>query len=205
MKKLHVIICALSFVLTPCSSQSTGHPAANKMVPGSSGEALKNGVSPATDSVTLQKDKLTKIYSLAIAEYIRAVGKNDKTTFDALFFGKHVYGQPDDFPDIELPETIENTKVRLVLPDAGLKLQKESKSRVYINMMGWVNKNSAEFILVTFSNGGEHRLDCYINYMYNAAQGKFDLEKLRLEYFNKEGKTERIANYIDGKFVQGKK
>ncbi len=43
------------------------------------------------------------LYSQAIGEYIRAVSKEYKLSFNTLFFGKHVYGQPDDFPDIELP------------------------------------------------------------------------------------------------------
>jgi hypothetical protein len=82
------------------------------------------------------KGDLTKIYSQAISEFIKAVKKEQKTGFDTLFFGKHVYGQPDDFPDIELPETIEGTHIRLLSPEGGLKKQKERKSLVYINMVG---------------------------------------------------------------------
>ena len=133
------------------------------------------------------KADLTKIYSQAIAEFIKAVNNKHKTSFDTLYFGKHVYGQPDDFPDIELPGKIENTQIRLVTPEAGLKMQKQRKSLVYINLMGWVDKEKGEFIFVTFSNGCEHQYDCFINFKYGPTQRKFDLEEVRFEYFLYKG------------------
>lgn len=109
---------------------------------------------------------LTKSYTLAIADFIKAVNEKHKTSFDTLFLGKHVYGQPDDFPDIELPETIENTVIRLISPEAGLTKQKARKSLVYVNIIGWVDQEKAEFIFITFSNGCAHQYDCFINYHY---------------------------------------
>jgi hypothetical protein len=128
------------------------------------------------------KADLATTYSQAIGDYIKAVRSEHKTSFDTLFFGKHVYNQPDDFPDIELPETIENTHIRLLSPEVGLKKQKERRSLVYINMIGWVNKEKAEFIFVTFSNGCEHQYDCFINYKYDVNQKGFRLEQIRFEY-----------------------
>jgi hypothetical protein len=129
------------------------------------------------------KSDLTKIYSQGIADFIKAVNEKHKTSFDTLFFGKHVYGQPDDFPDIELPKTIENIQIRLISPEEGLKKQKARKSLVYVNMVGWVGQEKAEFVFVTFSNGCEHQHDCFINYKYDSKQKKFDLDKLRFEYY----------------------
>ena len=129
------------------------------------------------------KKDLVKNYSQAIAEFIKAVNKKHKTSFDTLYFGKHVYGQPDDFPDIELPGKIENTQIRLVTPEIGLKIQKKRESLVYINLMGWIDKEKAEFIFVAFSNGGDHQYDCFINFKFNARQKVFELENLRFEYF----------------------
>lgn len=130
-----------------------------------------------------QNGDLTRIYSQSIADYIQAVNKKHKTSSDTLYFGKHVYGQPDDFPDIELPKTIDNTQIRLISPEIGLKKQKEFKSLVYINLVGWVNKEAAEFIFVTFSNGCEHQYDCFINYKYDVAQKTFKISQLRFEYY----------------------
>ena len=155
---------------------------------------------------TLQKGELTKIYSQAIAEFIKAEYKKDKTKFDTLFFGKHIYGQPDDFPDIELPKIIENTNVKLITPESGFKKQQECKSLVFINMMGWVDKVKAEFILVIFKNGGKHQYDYTINFNYNSSRKEFVLDKIEFEDYlhSKEAKPKRITIYTDNKYVGDK-
>lgn len=127
----------------------------------------------------LTKTDLAKAYSLAIGDFIKAANAKNKTGFDTLFIGKRANGQPDDFPDIELPKTIENTQVRLIAPEAGVKLQKQRKARIYINLMGWVDKETAEFIFVVFSNGFEHQYDYRINYKYDAKQKRFVLTDLQ--------------------------
>lgn len=119
------------------------------------------------DSLIITKDELTKIYSKAIEDFIKAVYKNDGITFDTLYFGKREYGFSDDFPDIALPKTIEKTEIRLVSPEVGQTIQAKRKSLIYINMMGWIDAFKAEFILVIFSNGGEHQYDYFIKYSYN--------------------------------------
>ena len=118
MKKLviSIIILIVSVDLISCSNQVTHKSDISSILSDSSVEALQNTNSSMKDSITSRKAELTKIYSKAIAEYIRAVYKNDKTVFDTLFFGKHVYGQAEDFRDIELPGTIENTRIKLVSP-----------------------------------------------------------------------------------------
>jgi hypothetical protein len=139
------------------------------------------GISQSANSPS--KAELTMIYSQAISDFIKAVNEKHKTSFDTLFFGKHVYGQPDDFPNIELPEAIENTQIRLITPEDGLIRQQARKSLVYINMIGWVEQKQAEFIFVTFSNGGEHQYDYFIDYIHNAEQKSWKVEKGRFEYY----------------------
>lgn len=126
---------------------------------------------------------ITKIYSLAIADYIHLVKKEYKITFDTLFFGKHVYGQPDDFPDIKLPEVVEKTNIRLISPDEGKKIQKQNNSATYVNMVGWVDNKKAEFIFVTFSNGVTHQFDCFINYLCNELSNDYTLHDSRFENY----------------------
>lgn len=180
-----ILIFIWIFSLAPiaCSSHTTNNSSSGKIYADNSSTAVQDTNTFTTDSKTVQKDELTKIYSQSIAEYIKAVNKEYKISFDTLFFGKRAYGQPDDFPDIELPETIENTQIRLLTPEAGLKKQKERKSLVYINMIGWVNNENAEFIFVTFSNGGKPQFNCFINYRYNAKLKEFELENLRFENY----------------------
>ena len=127
------------------------------------------------------KADLTKIYSQAIADFIKDASKKHKTIFDTLFIGKRKNGQPDDFPDIELPETVENAHVRLISPEEGKIKQKERKSRIYINMVGWVDEEKAEFVFFIFSNGFEHQYNYSINYKYNVKRKEFELTKLQFK------------------------
>ena len=123
---------------------------------------------PTTDSLATknisQTDDLTKIYIQAISDYITEVSKQNLLVLDTLYIGKRINGQPDDFPNISLPETINNIAIRLIKPEEGEKLQKEKKSSIYLNLIGWVDPDKAEFIFVTFSNGFEHKFDCYLSY-----------------------------------------
>lgn len=208
MKKnmLSITAWAMSLALTACSDLVKDRPDKVGIVPGNSFESARITNATLSDSITPGKAELTEIYTRAIADYIKAVYKKDKTVFDTLFLGKRAYGQPDDFPDIELPETIENTGIRLVSPEAGTKMMKERKSLVYINMIGWVDPKKAEFVLVTFLNGGEHKSDVYIDYTFNDRTKVFELSKSRIEQliFNNEGKPDHFAVYEDGKYVGDK-
>jgi hypothetical protein len=192
--------------LTAFTNHTGDKSLTNKIIADNSSTASQQTNYATTDSLTLQKDELTKIYTQAIAEFIIAAYKKDKTTFDTLYFGKHVYGQPDDFPDIELPETIEKTQIRLVDPEVGQQKQRELKSLVYINLMGWVDKEQAEFVLVVFSNGAEHQYDYFINLTYNTSTNKFELDKIEFEnYLHLNGqKPKRITVFKDHKYVDGK-
>ena len=197
-----VLILIICNGLTACSNPAGIKQKADKNFADSSAPSIQQPISAMIDNITVQKDELTKIYTQAIAEFIKAAYKKDKTTFDTLYFGKHVYGQPDDFPDIELPETIEKTQIRLVKPEVGQKKMGERKSLVYVNMMGWIDKDKAEFILVVFTNGGEHQYDYFINFLFNTLTKKFELDKIEFEnylHFNGQ-KPSHITIYNEGKY-----
>lgn len=176
-----IMIC-LSFLLLPfgCNRPSDTDAKPDNIYPLHEVTSRRNS---HLDSVAEQKKELTTIYSLAIRDYIRFVSKEYKLTFDTLFLGKHVYGQPDDFPDIELPSRIENTNIRLITPEQGEKKQKEPKRSFYINLMGWVDPGKADFVFVTFSNGMAHQFDVYISYKYDGDKKGFDMESKRFENF----------------------
>lgn len=201
-----LLILTIFFSLTACSNHNGDKPKVDKIIADSSATSTQQTNSATTDSLTVQKDELTKIYTQAIAEFIKAAYKKDKTTFDTLYFGKHVFGQPDDFPDIELPQIIEKTQIRLVTPEVGQKKQAEQKSLVYINMIGWVDNERAEFILVIFKNGGEHHFDYFINFIHNTSSDKFELDKIEFENYlhSNRQKPKRITIYKDGKYVGDK-
>ena len=198
------LILTICIGLTACSDHNGDKTQVNNIIVDSSSTQQKNSVT--INSLNLKEGELTKIYTQAIAEFIKASYKKDKTTFDSLYFGKHIYGQPDDFPDIKLPETIEKTQIRLVAPEDGQKKQRERKSLVYVNMMGWVDKEKADFILVVFTNGGEHQYDYFVDFNYNTSSYKFELDKIEFEnYLHSNGqKPKRITIYKDGKYVVDK-
>lgn len=191
--------------LTACSYHATDNTQVGKSIDMDSLTVSKETSVTATDSLMLSKDELTKIYTQAIAEFIKACYIKDKTTFDTLYFGKHMYGQQDDFPDIELPLTIGETEVRLVTPEVGQKIQMERKSFFYVNMMGWIDKKQAEFLLVVFSNEMKHQYDYYINFNYDNSRKKFELNNIAFEsYLDPNKKVSRIIVYKDGKYFEEK-
>ncbi|HZV68648.1 MAG TPA: hypothetical protein VFG10_03860 [Saprospiraceae bacterium] len=201
-----ILIWTVFLSLTSCSNHTSNKSLTDKIVGDNSSIAIQKTNTATTDSLTIQNDGLTKIYTQAIAEFIKAAYQKDKTTFDTLYFGKHIYGQPDDFPDIELPETIENTQIRLVSPEVGQKKQAERKSLVYVNMIGWVEKEKAEFVLLVFTKGGEHQYDYFINFNYSSSSDKFELDKIEFEnYLHSNGQNpKRITIYKDGQYVGDK-
>lgn len=203
---INILFWTVCLSISACVNQPTENSLSKKIIADSLSKASNQANSAVADSLAQQKIKLTNIYSQAIDEFISAVFKKDKTIFDTLYFGKHIYGQPDDFPDIELPETINNTKIKLVSPEIGKKKQQESKSLVYINMMGWVDSDKASFLFVVFSNGAQHQYDYFIDFKYNTSQNKFELEKIEYENYrlNTGQKTKRILIYNNGKYIKDK-
>ena len=123
---------------------------------------------------------LSNIYIQAIADFIKVANKKNITVFDTVFIAKRKLNQPDDFPDINLPAQIENTQIVLITPDLAKISQNERKSRIYINVMGWVDQVKAEFIFVVFSNGFDHQYDYNIDYKYNIKSKVFELVNVQL-------------------------
>lgn len=166
---------------TGCVNETKDHPQKNQSVGSNYSTVNQQANYAEADTTLLQKAELTKIYTKAIAEFIRAANKKNETAFDTLYFAKRKNGQPDDFPDIELPGKIENTQIVLVAPEIAEKLQQELKTRVYINLMGWTDKEKAEFIFVVFSNGFDHVYDYSISYMLNTTNKELELEKIQFK------------------------
>ena len=124
---------------------------------------------------------MTNIYAQAIGDFIVAANKRSIVRFDTLFIGKRAYGQEDDFPDIKLPESIEHTRIFLLSPELAERKMKERPSRTYINLIGWIEEEKAEFIFIVFSNGFAHQYDYNIDYTYNVKQKKFELKNIQFK------------------------
>lgn len=127
------------------------------------------------------KKDMTEIYTQAIEDFIKAANKENANVYDTLYIAKRKFGQPDDFPDIDLPARIENAQIILITPEDGEKSQKERKTRIYINLFGWVEKEKAEFTFIVFSNGFDHMYDYNLSYKYNIKNNIFELDKLQFK------------------------
>lgn len=176
LNTLLILLFTLTWFMNGCSNQTSRQPAQA----GNTAVASQSSNAAASE---MSKEGLEKIYAIAIEDYIRAAKKDYRLDFDTLVFGKHVYGQPDDFPDITLPSTIADTHIRLVTPEAGQSMVQADKSLVFINLMGWVTQENAEFLFVTFSNGFAHQFDCSINYDFNAQSKAFELDSLSFKNY----------------------
>lgn len=121
------------------------------------------------------------IYAQAVKDYILATESRNNIVFDTLFIAKRKNGQPDDFPDITLPETIQNTHIILIEPERYEKRVKTNKSGNYLNMMGWVNEQKAEFVFVLFKNGFSPAFTCSSEYSYSKKEKRFLMKKLEFK------------------------
>jgi hypothetical protein len=146
-----------------------------------------NSASKKEDSFSFQKvdtakqhpDPTTGIYIQAIEKYIEAVYQRDKTILDTLFILKRSNGQPDDFPDIDLPTSIKNTQLILLS-------QKESdthkhlfkKTNPCVNIIGWIEAQKAEFMFVTFFPEFKHQFDCQLFFKYHDVEKGYIFEQL---------------------------
>lgn len=163
----------------------------------------KSTQAPAEKPISTDNNlELTKVYTQAISEFIKAVYKKDQTRFDTLFFGKHTYGQADDFPPIKLPSSIENTHIQLISTEQGNRLQSRTKPLVYINLMGWVTPEKAEFLFVVFSNGFAHQYDYYIHFIKPVNNKEYQLEKIEWENFKQplQTKPKRLGIFRNGEY-----
>lgn len=55
----------------------------------------------------------------------------------------------------------------------------------FINLVGWVDHRAAEFVVVTFYPGLEHRYDVFLNYNYKISTQQFELAGQRTEEFSR--------------------
>lgn len=93
----------------------------------------------------IEKDELSKKYIQVITEYMKACNDQHKSNFDTLYIGIHA-----DFPDIVLPEKIENTMLIPVIPEKDKETLSPNQKSIYLNIFGWVDAKNSEFIIVTF-------------------------------------------------------
>lgn len=130
---------------------------------------------------TPMKAETTEIYVQAIGDYIKEVYKNGKPLPDTLFIGRH-----PDFPDITLPPTIQSANIALVTGEEGQAKLAYRKKLVYLNVMGWIDKEMAQLLIVTFNEfKPQHNLSLF----YKLGAGAPVLDSTAFDY--PYGKTQK--------------
>jgi len=162
--------CVL-LILSECNSPKEG------AVLNSTGSSSNNDVNSA---LSIRQDSIspievTDLYSLAIGEYIDTVFTSTKP--DTLFIGKH-----PDFPAIQLPREIHKMKIMLLTNDEAMKKLKYRKTLIYLNVIGWPDKLNAEFLIVTFFDGGKPQHNLHLYFSRPTASDEFQRDSLYFEY-----------------------
>ena len=150
---------------------------------GCEGGAKQGAVKPAVavDGEREGRERVAGMYAQAIEDFVVRARQEYGVRWDTLTFGKHAFGEPGDFPDIELPDRIAGTAIRLVSMQEAEAIQRAQPASWYVNLIGPVHKGGAKFIFVVFSRGFAHQFDGFLDYA--ATADGYRLEQVRFEDF----------------------
>lgn len=145
---------------------------------GRDGEQELSVVFPVKASIPVNK-----IGAEAISVYLEAVKQSGLPSPDTLFLGRN-----PDFPEVTLPDAMYHTRI-VVLPE-----DKTDSCRLsyrltspYINLMGWINRETAEFLFITFYPGFQHQYDHRIIFQRNTVENGFSLSNVQMEDYRAVG------------------
>lgn len=190
-----IMLLTIALCLTACSGSDHNQKGQSNALSNSREDTLPIALS---DSMSLKPPQFESLFVSAITEYINVMKQKEGIVVHTLFFGKNV-----DFPDVQLPDTINHVRI-MVLPEDRVNAMKLSYSRTspYVNAVGWINQDAAEFIFVTFYPEFKHQFDYHVYFRRNEKENGFILNEVQLEDYRRmeQGKPERIR--IDNKKSQ---
>ncbi|MCD6010805.1 MAG: hypothetical protein K0Q79_667 [Flavipsychrobacter sp.] len=165
----------LLYIFTAILVWSCNAPAADTKkgpaITGSHAGTVQAVAQPQNSSV---QEGEAQAYTKAIAEYIKEVYTKGKQLPDTLFIGRNI-----DFPDITLPATIEQARIVLLTSEEAQQKLAYRKTLVYLNVMGWIEKDKAEFLIVRF-NEFKPQHNCHI--YFERSEGMLVLDSLGFNY-----------------------
>lgn len=130
-----------------------------------------------SDSLESDPAQEKQAYLYAIANYIDSIYKHPLEPPDTLFIGKH-----DQFPNIQLPYTIQNIPVVLLTNDEYKVKTEQRVHSVFINMIGTQTVNGWEFTMITLFDYAIPQHNCYVNFNYDSRVKEFTLDTLYFLY-----------------------
>ena len=153
---------------------SCGAPVADaKKEPGTA-EVHVDSVKVAPPKTSSPQNDTAELYTKAIAEYIKAAYTKGTPLPDTLFIGRNI-----DFPAITLPAVIHTANILLLTSEEAQQKLSYRRSLVFLNVMGWIEKEQAEFLIVRF-NEFKPQHNCSIFLVRNA--GALVLDSLGFNY-----------------------
>lgn len=169
------------FVLLSCHQERDKYSVENIQ---SDTSDLTSQTEETNSTPDVNKDDLTNKYTQAIAEYMKACNDQNKTDFDTLYIGIHA-----DFPNIELPKKIENTILIPVIPEQDKERLSPHRKSIYLNIFGWIETETSEFIIVTFKIEKKENIfsyipqhDCKLNFRVDSNTNTMKLAEMKFEY-----------------------
>ncbi|MDI9339696.1 MAG: hypothetical protein QM534_03915 [Sediminibacterium sp.] len=191
-----IMLFTVALCLMACSDSDFNRKGQSKAFSNPPKDTLLTAVSDSMSSP--QSQQLESLFVSAITEYINVMKQKEGIVINTLFLGKNA-----DFPDVQLPDTINHVGM-MVLPEDRADAMKLSYSRTspYVNAVGWINQDTAEFIFVTFYPEFKHQFDYHVYFRRNEKENGFILNEVQLEDYRRmeRGKPERIR--IDNKKYQ---
>ncbi len=151
-------------------------------------DSTKQQTKPSQDSLSKAKVKHLELYVHAISTFIKAAEEHQNNKYDTIFFGKHVFQQQDDFPDISLPERIENTQVRLIEPPETSQYFSINKGSIYINLMSWIDPQHSRFLFVLFGPGFRHLQDYTLEFSRASSDSEWEISEILYEDYRVDPK-----------------
>lgn len=145
-------------------------------------------------SFNLSKQEETKIFTIAIHDYLIALDKGDTLKFDTLFVGPMDKDVDENIKNIELPKEILQTKIAKLTEMEGRRKVEYHKTFVFVNIIGTITPVRAEFIFITFVVAKEqnkpawrpqHNFVFYYKYDGTKKEYVFDRQKLDYQYAKK--------------------
>lgn len=208
--KIRTFLYLIIFVILAFGSENLNFKAnANNLNPHN--ELIKKQLSncTSTDNNPMDKDELTKMYVRAIHDFMNAQYDKDKTVYDTLFIIQSRSGSTDDFPDIQLPEKLDQTVLKLISEEDANSNQFRhipDETSPCINVIGWLDDITAEFIFVVFYPEFKHQYDCYIQYNFNDLKKDYEVAELRIEVliYDMNNKPDHFAVFQNGKHIGDK-
>ena len=141
-----------------------------------------------------EKEEMSKLYSLAISEYLNAMYEKDGSGIDTLYIGQY-----DDLHDMSIGKKIRNTVIVLMTKDTDpKKILKHRKYFHYINLIGFLTKDHGDFRAITFFvDNSEGKVNwwpqhnCIMDFSSGPGSKEYRLDKINFEY--------RYSNKYTGK------